>query len=155
MVRMKTKFVWLVLVLVCALPVFSQDRRGGFGDREPQRCEERQRGEDCTPDHGQRPIQIATKLQVTTQSVPTATEGKTYMATIQATGGRKPYKWSITSGSLPRGLALQTVNDTGVISGVPKLSTRNPQKTFTFTIEVTDSAKTFALVAVRQENSEE
>jgi hypothetical protein len=71
-------------------------------------------------------------LTVTTVSLPAATAGAPYSATLAATGGVAPYSWSIPVGSLPAGLTLHAA--TGVISGTPKAG-----GTFTFDAEVTDS----------------
>ncbi|MDT9646913.1 Ig domain-containing protein, partial [Pseudomonas sp. JV245A] len=43
--------------------------------------------------------------------------GSPYSATLSATGGTVPYSYSITSGSLPTGLSLNTAS--GLISGTP------------------------------------
>ncbi len=53
---------------------------------------------------------------VSTTSVPPATAGTSYSAVLVASGGTSPYKWTITSGTLPLGLALSS---SGVISGTP------------------------------------
>jgi hypothetical protein len=55
-------------------------------------------------------------LSVATTSLPGATVGRPYSATLQTSGGRDN-SWSITSGSLPAGLSLDA--STGVISGIP------------------------------------
>jgi hypothetical protein len=70
---------------------------------------------------------------VTTTSLPTATKGQSYSQTLAATGGTAPYTWSIPTGTLPNGLALNA--STGVISG----TVANNASTKTFTVEVTDS----------------
>jgi len=54
-----------------------------------------------------------------------------YWAALTATGGRPPYRWSVSSGTLPKGLHLARA--TGVISGAPKVS-----GTYTFTVTVVD-----------------
>jgi hypothetical protein len=70
-------------------------------------------------------------LVVTTTSVPAATLGSPYSATLQATGGIPPYSWSVASGSLPNGLSL---SPSGTISGTPQL----PQ-TSSFGVQVVDT----------------
>jgi hypothetical protein len=69
---------------------------------------------------------------VVTQSLPDATELEAYSATLAASGGRTPYQWSISSGSLPAGITLNSL--TGVLSGVASVD-----GTFTFTVRVTDA----------------
>jgi polyisoprenoid-binding protein YceI len=71
-------------------------------------------------------------LKVTTTSLAAATGGKPYSATLAATGGVTPYTWSVTSGSLPPGLSLDSA--TGVISGTPDVA-----GTYSFKVTVTDS----------------
>jgi Putative Ig domain len=71
-------------------------------------------------------------LKVTTTSLPDATGGVVYSAKLAATGGVKPYTWSITAGTLPPGLTL--VPATGLISGRPSAG-----GTSAFTVTVTDS----------------
>jgi Putative Ig domain len=64
-------------------------------------------------------VQVPPPLKLTTVSLPTATAGVRYSQKLTATGGTQPYTWSIVSGALPYGLALQP--GTGVISGSPKV----------------------------------
>jgi|HubBroStandDraft_1064217.scaffolds.fasta_scaffold26600_2 hypothetical protein len=55
---------------------------------------------------------------ITTTSLPDATPGTAYSAvTLAATGGVAPYKWKVSSGTLPAGLKLSSK---GVLSGTPK-----------------------------------
>ena len=56
-------------------------------------------------------------LSATTSSLPNATVGQPYQATLQASGGSGVNSWSIGPGSLPAGLSLNAA--TGVISGTP------------------------------------
>jgi hypothetical protein len=55
-----------------------------------------------------------------------------YSSSLVATGGTQPYKFSISSGSLPSGLTLNT--STGAITGTPTTA-----GTYSFTASVTDS----------------
>jgi Putative Ig domain len=73
-------------------------------------------------------------LVITTTSPLTATAGSAYLAKLDATGGTKPYTWSLAGGSsLPAGLVLHA--STGQISGTPL----GPGGTVNFIAEVTDS----------------
>jgi hypothetical protein len=69
-------------------------------------------------------------LMITTTSLPNGIVGTYYSAPLEATGGVKPYSWSII-GSLPGGLNLNS--STGVISGTP-----TTPGVFNFTAQVTD-----------------
>ena len=68
---------------------------------------------------------------ITTTELPPAELSTPYAATFEAVGGTAPYTWSMTSGSLPPGLALSS---DGTITGTPTAT-----GTFTFSIEVVDS----------------
>jgi uncharacterized repeat protein (TIGR03803 family) len=61
--------------------------------------------------------------------------GTPYSTGLVATGGVTPYKWVITSGTLPIGLTLAT--DSGIISGTP-----TTQQIASFTVQITDSEGT-------------
>ncbi|HEX3842240.1 MAG TPA: putative Ig domain-containing protein, partial [Acidimicrobiales bacterium] len=69
---------------------------------------------------------------ITTATLPGGEVGVTYSQTLAGTGGATPYAWSVTTGSLPAGLALNP--STGVISGTPTAS--GPD---TFTVTLTDA----------------
>ena len=78
---------------------------------------------------------------VTTTSLPAATLGAAYSATLAASGGTPPYTWAVSSGSLPAGLSLNAA--TGAITGTPVAA-----GTFSFTAQVTDSAGQTATAAL-------
>ena len=71
-------------------------------------------------------------VSVTTSSLPAARATAAYSATLHASGGVRPYRWSVASGSLPAGLALSRA---GVISG-----TSSAVGSASVTFRVTDSA---------------
>jgi hypothetical protein len=84
-------------------------------------------------------------IAITTASLAAGKVGTAYAASLGATGGTTPYKWSITSGSLNAGLSLSSA---GAISGTPTAA-----GTSSFTVQVTDSSspaltatQTFSLV---------
>ncbi len=74
-------------------------------------------------------------MKISTTSLPAGTSGVAYQAQVVATGGARPYTWSLTKGSEPPGLTLQP--SSGVISGMP-----TTPGTFSFTVEATDSSST-------------
>lgn len=81
-------------------------------------------------------------LSITTESMPAATVGSSYMATLGASGGTSPYTWKTISGSLPGGISLGT--STGTVSGTPKA-----EGTWSFTVQVQDSNDLTASVPLR------
>jgi mono/diheme cytochrome c family protein len=82
------------------------------------------------------PTPAPAPLAISTSTLPGATVGTSYSQTLAASGGTTPYKWSVSAGSLPAGLAL---GSTGTISGKPTAT-----GTSSFTVKVTDSATTAA-----------
>ncbi len=69
---------------------------------------------------------------ITLSSLMAGTAGTAYAQTATASGGTGPYTFSLSSGSLPTGL---TLNTTGQVSGTPTAS-----GTYTFTVLATDTA---------------
>ena len=69
---------------------------------------------------------------ITTTSLPAAAVGEAYNQTLAATGGKQPYVWNTTSGSLPAGLHLAASGD---ISGTPSSAGNS-----TFTVQVKDAS---------------
>lgn len=76
---------------------------------------------------------INSTILITTASLPGATAGKPYSAGLTAEGGKLPYTWSISGGSLPPGLSLNAA--TGAISGTPSNA-----GTSGFTVKVSDAS---------------
>lgn len=79
-------------------------------------------------------IDVFAPVSITTTNVAGGADGVSYgPEALSATGGSGTYTaWTITSGSLPPGLALDSVN--GQITGTP--TSAGP---YTFTVQVTDS----------------
>ncbi len=83
------------------------------------------------------PLSIAVSLPpapaITTTTLPNGTVGTAYSQTIGFSGGHTPFTWSISVGSLPAGLNINT--STGAITGTP-----TAQGTSNFTVKVVDSS---------------
>lgn len=82
-----------------------------------------------------------TPLQITTNSLPSATVGTVYSAALAASGGTPPYAWSTTSGALPAGLQLSA--STGAISGTPGRS-----GSYSFNAQVQDAKSALSSVSL-------
>lgn len=92
-------------------------------------------------------------LSILTNGFPPAFQGKPYNAVIYATGGVRPYTFTITSGKLPSGLVMNNVTrwNSGrqawttyaVINGTP-LSLGQ----FQFVVAVTDSSSNRAQLRI-------
>jgi len=76
---------------------------------------------------------VATTLSISTTTLSTGQMNIPYSATLAATGGTAPYRWSILTGSLPTGLSLNS--SSGQISGTPSQS-----GSFPIQVQVTDSS---------------
>ena len=74
---------------------------------------------------------VAPLLSVAPTSLPAATAGATYTATLAVTGGVGPYRFVLGGGALPAGLSLSAE---GVVSGTPTTS-----GDFAFGVQVTDA----------------
>ena len=75
-----------------------------------------------------------TPLTITVSSLPDGQVGAVYSATLTATGGTLPYSWSVSGGTLPAGLTLNS--STGAITGTPTQAVTSRSVTF----KVTDSS---------------
>ncbi len=76
---------------------------------------------------------LTVQLAISPTTLTAAQEFVGYSQTLSASGGTTPYHFSVASGRLPRGLALNAT--TGALSGTPQAS-----GTFNFTVQVTDSS---------------
>jgi hypothetical protein len=74
-------------------------------------------------------------LLIETTTLPAATRGAPYTATLTASGGVPPYKWKKV-GRLPKGLKL---GKTGMITGTP--STKLAPGSYPIGVKVSDSKK--------------
>lgn len=79
-------------------------------------------------------IRVSDPLAITTTSAPDTTSSSNYYLPLTASGGKTPYTWSIASGTLPPGLALNA--SSGLISGTVADTATG---TFSFSAQVTDS----------------
>jgi hypothetical protein len=77
-------------------------------------------------------LHAASLLAVQTTSLPDAVVGSPYSAPLAAAGGKPPYAWQLSAGTLPSGLSL---NSSGSITGTPVA-----EGPFPVTVTVTDSA---------------
>ena len=85
-----------------------------------------------TPPRGLAPDPGA--FSVLTKTLPDATTGRTYRYTLQAGGGKPPYLWAVSSGSLPLGFVLSSEGEvSGLLSGVVETD-------YPFTVRVVDAA---------------
>jgi hypothetical protein len=79
-------------------------------------------------------ITVVSGLTITTTSLVDGNQNSPYFATIGATGGVEPFIWTVSTGTLPAGLALGTsTTDSVTISGTP-----TTQGSSSFTIRATD-----------------
>ncbi len=87
-------------------------------------------------------LTVVGAVTIATNSLPSATSGVAYSASLTPSGGTPSYTWSITSGTLPSGLTLSA---NGTLSG-----TTSSTGSFNITIKVQDgdgasASKTFTL----------
>jgi hypothetical protein len=79
-----------------------------------------------------------TGLTVTSPHPPQAVAGRRYSFALTATDGRPPYRWRVTSGALPAGLALSPA---GVLAGTASADTAaaTPTGSWPVAVAVTDA----------------
>jgi hypothetical protein len=78
---------------------------------------------------------VPASLTIATTALPAGQPDVAYSGTVAASGGVQPYSWSISSGALPPGIALNSA--TGALSGTPTIAGSYP-----FTVMVADSGTT-------------
>jgi hypothetical protein len=88
-------------------------------------------------------VSIALPPSITATTLPAATVGSPYSQKISVTGGAGTLTYSISSGALPSGLALNAT--TGTITGTPTAT-----GTANFTVKVVDSSTAGAMSATQQ-----
>jgi hypothetical protein len=76
-------------------------------------------------------IMLVAPLKITTTSLSAPQVQSAYSVTMASSGGMAPYVWSLSAGSLPVGLSLNS--STGVINGMPTTA-----GTYSFTVRVDD-----------------
>jgi hypothetical protein len=86
---------------------------------------------------------LVVPLQITTTSLPGVMVGSAYSETLAASGGKAPYHWKLSSGTLPQGLTF--TGSTGVLAG-----TTAQTGAYNLTIQVTDSSWPTQLTASEQ-----
>jgi hypothetical protein len=74
-------------------------------------------GADMDALHGMHTEAVAEPPSILTTVLPEAMVGDAYLATLEAQGGRPPYRWSVVDGALQSGLQLDSL--TGEVLGVP------------------------------------
>ncbi|MCW0218997.1 MAG: putative Ig domain-containing protein [Prosthecobacter sp.] len=79
-------------------------------------------------------VSATTPLTILYEGFPVGCVAHDYAQTLFANGGTGPNSWSLVSGTLPEGLAL---DNSGVLSGTP-----NTEGTYTFTVQATDTLGT-------------
>ncbi|WP_350339209.1 Ig domain-containing protein [Geomonas sp. Red32] len=85
-----------------------------------------------------RPLATAAPaLAITTGALPGGSVGTPYSQAINAAGGKPPYSWSISAGTLPPGLAIDA--GSGTVSGTPTAA-----GTSSFTVRVVDASQASA-----------
>jgi Putative Ig domain len=91
-------------------------------------------------DLGAYEFSAAAPMQILTGSLTDALRARSYSQTLQASGGSGTYLWSVSSGSLPPGLWLDSVS--GTIRGRARL-----KGVWNFTISVQDAQNTSSIVS--------
>jgi len=80
-------------------------------------------------------VAVGSPISITTSNLANGVVSETYNSSISASGGSGNYNWSITQGSLPNGITLNSAS--GSLAGTP-----TTEGDFSFTVRVQDSADT-------------
>jgi hypothetical protein len=88
--------------------------------------------QSCTGSQSYTLTAVCPTISLSPTTLPSPTVGYAYSQTIDAGGGTAPYVYTVTTGSLPAGLSLNST--TGILSGTPSVG-----GTFTFTIQAQDA----------------
>ncbi len=78
-------------------------------------------------------ISLSPHPLLTGVTLPATVAGASYSAALTVAGGTAPFQWSVASGSLPAGLALDPAS--GTLSGSPKQS-----GSYSFAVQMTDAS---------------
>jgi hypothetical protein len=110
------------------------DPRGDTGGaaRQDLFLVELRAGEAGSPGPGPAPGPVPDPLAIDTTTLPDAVRGAYYEVRLEASGGDGALTWSVVSGALPKGLALDPL--TGTIAGVP-----SDQGVSKFTVRASDA----------------
>jgi len=73
------------------------------------------------------------RLTIATSGLPTAQINSSYQTSLSASGGKQPYMWSVSAGSLPAGVSLTAAS--GAIAGMPSVAGK-----YSFSLLVKDSS---------------
>jgi len=84
-------------------------------------------------------LESSALIQISPTTLPDATNTVPYSVTLSVAGGLSPFTWMLATNSLalPKGLTLQSLSSTAVISGTP---TNNPTGSYPFTVQMNDSS---------------
>jgi hypothetical protein len=90
----------------------------------------------CVPRKSERAftVNVVADLSITTESAPAATRGRPFSLALRAEGGSGTRTWSIASGQLPPGLALNPAS--GAITGSPSVA-----GVYDFRVRVSDGSR--------------
>lgn len=77
---------------------------------------------------------FAASISITTMSLPNGTVQAPYSATINTSGGCKPIKWAVSSGSLPSGVSTKSSRST---TSLNLTGTPSKAATYSFTVSAT------------------